>query len=134
MPYQLYTEYADTRTGGKVRGISYNHSTYKDGYYQQGYPLGHGLGGDAESVSVGGKVWLNEKDFLTTKLQYAKVNQSNRVTNQNFQSTDTLKAIDMAWSHQLKPQALMTTRLWAVDSKLESTDVGAAIGLELKYR
>ena len=133
-PYQLYAEYADTRTGGKVRGISYNHSTYKDGYYQQGYPLGHGLGGDAESVSVGGKVWLNEKDFLTTKLQYAKVNQSNKDTNQNFPTSDTLKAVDVAWSHQIKPQALMTTRLWAVESNIESTDVGAAIGLELKYR
>lgn len=134
MPYQLYTEYADTRTGGKVRGISYAHSTYRDGYYQQGYPLGHGLGGDVESMAVGGKVWLNEKDFLTTKLQYAKVNQSDKAINENFPTKDTLKAIDVAWSHQLKPQALMTTRLWAVDSKVESTDVGAAIGLELKYR
>lgn len=133
-PYQLYAEYADTRTGGEVQGISYNHSTYKDGYYQQGYPLGHGLGGDAESIAVGGKVWLNEKDFLTTKLQYAKVNQSDGNTNQNFPTSDTLKAVDVAWSHQLKPQALMTTRLWAVDSDVESADVGAAIGLELKYR
>lgn len=133
-PYQLYAEYADTRTGGEVQGISYNHSTYKDGYYQQGYPLGHGLGGDAESIAVGGKVWLNEKDFLTTKLQYAKVNQSDGNTNQNFPTSDTLKAVDVAWSHQLKPQALMTTRLWAVDSDIESADVGAAIGLELKYR
>lgn len=133
-PYQLYAEYADTRTGGEVQGISYNHSTYKDGYYQQGYPLGHGLGGDAESIAVGGKVWLNEKDFLTTKLQYAKVNQSDSNTNQNFPTSDTLKAVDVAWSHQLKPQALMTTRLWAVDSDIESADVGAAIGLELKYR
>ena len=133
-PYQLYAEYTDTRTGGEVRGISYNHSTYKDGYYQQGYPLGYGLGGDAESIAVGSKVWLNEKDFLTTKLQYAKVNQSDKKTNQNFPSTDTLKAVDVAWSHKLKPQALMTTRLWAVDSKVESTEVGAAIGLEFKYR
>ena len=133
-PYQLYAEYADTRTGGKVEGTSYTHSTYKDGYYQQGYPLGHGLGGDAESIAVGGKVWLNEKDFLTSKLQYAKVNQSDKAINQNFPTSDTLKAVDVAWSHQLKPQALVTTRLWAVDSEVESTDVGAAIGLELKYR
>lgn len=133
-PYQLYAEYADTRTGGEVQGISYNHSTYKDGYYQQGYPLGHSLGGDAESIAVGGKVWLNEKDFLTTKLQYAKVNQSDSNTNQNFPTSEILKAVDVAWSHQIKPQALMTTRLWAVDSDIESADVGAAIGLELKYR
>ncbi|WP_352338923.1 capsule assembly Wzi family protein [Psychrobacter sp. 16-MNA-CIBAN-0192] len=133
-PYQLYAEYADTRTGGKVQGHSYNHLTYKDGYYQQGYPLGHGLGGDAESIAIGGKIWLNKKDFLTAKLQYAQLNQSNRTINQNFLTSDTLKAVDVMWSHQLKPQALMTTRLWAVDSNIESADVGAAIGLELKYR
>lgn len=131
-PYQLYAEYTDTRTSGEVRGVSYNHSTYKDGYYQQGYPLGYSLGGDAESVAVGSKLWLNNNNFVSTKLQYAKVNQSDRKTNQAFPNTDTLKAIDVAWEHQLKPQALITTRLWAVDSKIESTDIGAGIGLELK--
>lgn len=132
MPYQLYTEYADTRSSGKARGISYNHFNYTDGYYQQGYPLGHALGGDARSVSVGSKLWINNNDFIRAKLQYAKVNESDRDTNQAFPNTDTLKAIDISWDHQLKPQALITTRLWAVDSKIESTDVGAGIGLELK--
>lgn len=134
VPYQLYTEFADTRSSGEARGISYNHFIYTDGYYQHGYPLGHGLGGDAESLSVGGKLWLDNRNFVTSKLQYAKVNQTDRnnETNQAFPMTDTLKGIDIAWEHQLQPLALVTTRLWAVDSKLESTDVGAAIGLELK--
>ena len=131
-PYQLYAEYTDTRTSGEVRGISYNHSIYKDGYYQQGYPLGHGLGGDAESIAVGGKLWLDNRNFVTSKLQYAKVNQSDRNTNQAFPVTDTLKAVDITWEHQLQPRALITSRVWAVDSKLESTDIGAGIGLELK--
>lgn len=130
IPYQLYTEYADTRTGSEVRGISYNHSIYRDGYYQQGYPLGHGLGGDAESISLGSKVWLNEDNFLRAKVQYAKVNQSDRATNQAFPTTDKLKAIDIAWDHQLKPQTLISTRVWAVDSDIHSSDVGAGIGLE----
>ncbi|TXD97492.1 capsule assembly Wzi family protein [Psychrobacter frigidicola] len=132
MPYQLYTEYADTRSSGKARGVSYNHFNYTDGYYQQGYPLGHALGGDTRSMSVGSKLWINNNDFIRAKLQYAKVNESDRDTNQAFPNTDTLKAIDISWDHQLKPQALITTRLWAVDSKIESTDVGAGIGLELK--
>ncbi|WP_201615702.1 capsule assembly Wzi family protein [Psychrobacter urativorans] len=131
-PYQLYAEYADTRTNGEVRNISYNHFIYTDGYYQQGYPLGHSLGGDTQSASVGSKLWLSSSDFIRAKLQYAKVNQADEPINQAFPTTDTLKAIDVAWEHQLKPQALITTRLWAVDSKIESTDVGAAIGLELK--
>ncbi|HAI53431.1 MAG TPA: hypothetical protein DCM16_01475, partial [Acinetobacter nosocomialis] len=46
MPYQLYAEWADTRTNGDVKGISYNHYIYTDGYYQHGFPLGHAMGGD----------------------------------------------------------------------------------------
>ena len=45
MPYQLYAEWADTRTNNDVKGISYNHYVYKDGYYQHGFPLGHAMGG-----------------------------------------------------------------------------------------
>ncbi|EXE59229.1 capsule assembly Wzi family protein [Acinetobacter sp. 1239920] len=52
LPFQLYAEWADTRTNGEVRGVSYTHSTYTDGYYQHGYPLGHALGGDAQMVSI----------------------------------------------------------------------------------
>ena len=43
MPYQLYAEWADTRTNNDVKGISYNHYVYKDGYYQHGFPLGHAM-------------------------------------------------------------------------------------------
>jgi hypothetical protein len=132
MPYQLYAEYADTRTSGEVRGISYDHSIYEDGYYQQGYPLGHSLGGDAESVSIGSKVWLSNGDFLRAKLQYAKVNQANEAINQAFPTEDKLKVIDVEWAHQLNPQTLLTTRVWGVDSDTGSSDIGAAVGLELQ--
>ena len=130
MPYQLYAEYADTRTNGKVSNISYTHSIYTDGYYQQGYPLGHALGGDAESVSVGGRLWVSPKDFVTTKLQYAKVNQADNDINQAFPTTDKLKVVDVAWEHQYNPKTLISSRLWAVDSDTQSTDIGAGIGIE----
>ncbi len=138
-PYQLYTEYADTRTSGKVRGVSYDHGTYTDGYYQQGYPLGHSLGGDAESVSVGGKLWLDSRNFVNTKLQYAKVNQSGELDrrtgksdNQAFPMKDKLTAIDISWAHQLNPKTLVTSRLWGVDSDTQSSDIGAGVGLEFQ--
>ena len=131
-PYQLYAEYADTRTGGKVQGISYDHSIYTDGYYQQGYPLGHSLGGDAESISVGGKLWLDERNFINAKLQHAKVNQADEAINQAFPTTDKLTAIDVSWDHQLQPLTTISTRLWAVDSDTQSTEIGAGIGLQLK--
>ena len=137
-PYQLYAEYTDTRTSGEVRGISYDHSTYTDGYYQQGYPLGYALGGDAESVAVGGRLWLDGRNFIHAKLQHAKVNQSGELDsrtgeadNQAYPTTDKLTAVDVAWEHQLQPLTKVSTRLWAVDSDIESTDVGVGIGIEL---
>ena len=131
-PYQLYAEYADTRTSGESKGISYDHSTYTDGYYQQGYPLGHALGGDAQSISVGGRLWLDQRNFINAKLQHAKVNQANEPINQAFPDSDTLTAIDVAWEHQLRPLTTISTRLWAVDSDTQSSDIGAGIGVEFK--
>ncbi|WP_114700207.1 capsule assembly Wzi family protein [Psychrobacter proteolyticus] len=137
-PYQLYAEYTDTRTSGEVRGVSYDHSTYTDGYYQQGYPLGYSLGGDAESVAVGGRLWLDGRNFIHAKLQHAQVNQSGELDrrtgeadNQAFPIADKLTAIDVSWEHQLQPLTKLTTRLWAVDADNRSSDIGAGIGLEL---
>jgi len=130
-PYQLYTEYTDTRTSGEVRGISYDHSIYTDGYYQQGYPLGYALGGDAESVAVGGRLWLDGRNFIHAKLQHAKVNQADEADNQAFPTTDKLTAVDVSWEHQLQPLTKVTTRVWAVDSDKRSSDIGAGVGLEL---
>ncbi|MGE6481104.1 capsule assembly Wzi family protein [Psychrobacter namhaensis] len=138
-PYQLYAEYTDTRTSGDVRGVSYDHGTYTDGYYQQGFPLGYALGGDAESISVGGKLWLDSRNFVNTKLQYAKVNQSGELDrrtgksdNQAFPMKDKLTAIDISWAHQLNPKTLVTSRLWGVDSDTQSSDIGAGVGLEFQ--
>ena len=131
-PYQLYAEYTDTRTSGEVRGISYDHGTYIDGYYQNSYPLGYALGGDAESIAVGGRLWLDNRNFINAKLQHAKVNQADENDNQAFPTTDKLTAIDIAWEHQLQPLMSVNSRVWAVDSDIQSTDIGIGVGLELK--
>ncbi|WP_298979231.1 capsule assembly Wzi family protein [uncultured Psychrobacter sp.] len=130
-PYQLYAEYTDTRSSGDVEGISYDHFIYTDGYYQQGFPLGYALGGDAESVAVGGRVWLDNRNFINAKVQHAKVNQANEPINQAFPEEDKLTSIDISWQHQLQPLTKVTTRLWAVDSDNRSSDIGAGIGIEL---
>lgn len=132
LPYQVYAEYADTRSSGEVKGVSYDHFLYTNGYYQQGYPLGHSLGGDAESVAVGGRLWLDNRNFINAKVQHAKVNQADEADNQAFPTTDKLTSIDVAWEHQLQPLTKITTRLWAVDSDTQSSDIGAGIGIELK--
>ena len=131
-PYQLYVEYTDTRSSGEVRGISYDHFLYTDGYYQNGYPLGYALGGDAESIAVGGRLWLDNRNFINAKLQHAKVNQANEAINQAYPTTDKLTAIDVAWEHQLQPLMSVNSRVWAVDSDIQSTDIGIGVGLELK--
>ena len=137
MPYQLYTEWTDTRTSGDVRGISYDHSNYTDGYYQYGYPLGYSLGGDAESIAVGGKLWLNNQNFINAKIQHAKVNQSGELDsrtglsdNQAFPDSDKLTVFDVAWEHQLNPKTTISSRAWVSDSDIHSTDVGGGIGVE----
>ncbi len=130
MPYQLYTEWTDTRTSGDVRGISYNHTNYTDGYYQHGYPLGYALGGDTESIALGGKLWVDDQNFINAKVQHAKVNQSSRATNQAFPDSDKLSVLDVAWKHQLNPKTTISSRAWVSDSNLHSTDVGGGIGVE----
>ena len=129
-PYQLYAEYTDTRTSGEVRGISYDHFVYTDGYYQQGFPLGYALGGDAESIALGGRLWLDNRNFINAKVQHAKVNQADEAINQAFPTTDKLTGIDVAWEHQYNPKTLISSRLWAVDSDIQSTDIGAGVSIE----
>ena len=131
-PYQLYAEYTDTRTSGEVRGISYDHYVYTDGNYQQGFPLGYALGGDAESIALGGRLWLDNRNFINAKVQHAKVNQADDAINQAFPTTDKLTGIDVAWEHQYNPKALISSRIWAVDSDIQSTDVGVGVGIELQ--
>ena len=130
MPYQLYTEWTDTSTSGDVKGISYNHHNYTDGYYQQGFPLGYALGGDTESIAVGGKLWVDNQNFINAKVQHAKVNQSSRTTNYAFPESDKLTVLDVAWKHQLTPKTTISSRAWVSDSDIHSTDVGGGIGVE----
>ena len=68
MPYQLYTEWADTRTNRDAQGISYNHSVYTDGFYQHGFPLGHAMGGDGEMISVGGDIRFDTMNRLNGRI------------------------------------------------------------------
>lgn len=130
MPYQLYAEWTDTRSSGDVKGISYNHYVYTDGNYQHGYPLGYALGGDTESIAVGGKLWVDNQNFITTKVQHAKVNQSNLAINKAFPESDKLTVLDVAWEHQLNPKTTISSRAWVSDSDIHSTEVGGGIGVE----
>ncbi|WP_180001678.1 capsule assembly Wzi family protein [Acinetobacter sp. YH12255] len=130
MPYQLYSEWADTRTNGKAQGVSYNHSTYKDGFYQHGYPLAHALGGDGQMISVGGDIRFDRMNRVNARVLFTKLNESNRTTNLAFPAQDELKAIDVSWTHYLRPDIPLKLNGWISDSDLHGNDGGASIGIE----
>ena len=130
MPYQLYLEWADTRTNGDVKGISYNHYIYTDGYYQHGYPLAHAMGGDGQMMSVGGDIRVDIMNRISGRVLFAKVNQSNLDINQAFPEKDEIKALDLTWSHYIKPDIPLKINGWVSDSDIHGNDAGASIGIE----
>ncbi len=131
MPYQLYAEWADTRTNGDARGISYNHHQYTDGYYQHGFSLGHAMGGDGQMYSVGGDIRFDVMNRLSGRAMVVKVNQSNLAINKAFPKDDEIKALDLTWTHFIKPDLPLKINGWVSDSDLEGNDVGASIGIEI---
>ena len=136
MPYQLYAEWADTRTNGEARGISYNHHIYTDGYYQHGYPLGHAMGGDGQMVSVGGNIRIDPMNRVNGRVLFAKLsdaaNRPNvRAINAAFPVADKIKALDLTWTHYLRPDLPLKLNGWVSDSDRQGNDAGASIGIEL---
>ena len=131
MPFQIYTEWADTRTNGEVQGISYNHHIYTDGYYQHGFPLGHAMGGDGQMLSLGGDIRFDVMNRLNGRVMVAKVNQSNSINNHAFTQKDEIKALDLTWTHYLKPNAPLKMNGWVSDSDVYGQDAGVSIGVEI---
>lgn len=131
LPYQLYAEWADTRTNGEVKSISYAHSVYKDGFYQQGFPLAHAIGGDGQMYSVGGDIRFDVMNRLSGRALYAKVNQSNLAINSAFPKQDTVKGLDVTWTHYMKPTLPLKINGWVSDSDLNGNDGGISLGVEI---
>lgn len=133
IPYQVYAEWADTRTNGKVQGISYNHTNYTDGFYQHGYPLAHALGGDAQMISVGGDIRIDFMNRLSGRILFAEVNQSERaaVNNAAFAFNDEIKALDLNWSHYIRPNIPLNFNVWVSHSDVNGQDGGASLGIEI---
>ncbi|WP_288455309.1 capsule assembly Wzi family protein [uncultured Acinetobacter sp.] len=136
MPVQFYAEWADTTTNGDVKAISYNHYIYTDGYYQQGFPLGHAMGGDGEMISVGGNIRFDVMNRLSGRVIYAKVNQSAdyfgaKQINLAFPEQDKIKALDLIWTHYIKPTMPLKINGWVSDSDVHGNDAGASVGIEI---
>jgi len=132
MPYQLYAEWADTRSNGDARGISYNHHNYKDGYYQHGFPLGHTMGGDGQMISAGGSMTINSANRVNGRAIFAKVseNQRSALINVAFPEKDEIKALDLTWTHQLRTDIPVKLNGWLSDSDRRGSDAGVSLGIE----
>ena len=131
MPFQVYAEWANTETNGDAKGISYNHHIYKDGYNQHGFSLGHGIGGDGEMVSVGGDIRFDLMNRLSGRVLFADLNKTNQKTNFAFPENDKIKALDLTWTHYLKPTVPLKINAWVSDSDYQGNDAGASVGVEI---
>ena len=131
MPFQIYTEWSDTRTNGDVWGYSYNHHNYSDGYYQHGYPLGHGIGGDSEMYSIGGNIRFDKMNRVSGRILSANVNQSSLLINQQFPNKDEIQALELTWTHYIQPTMPLKINGWVSDSDLLGQDSGLSVGIEL---
>ena len=131
MPYQLYAEWADTRTNCQFFCVLYNHYVYTDGYYQHGFPLGHAVGGDGQMYSVGGDIRFDVMNRLSGRALYAKVNQSNLAINAAFPKEDSIKGLDLTWTHYIKPTLPLKVNGWVSDSDLNGRDGGVSVGVEI---
>ena len=131
MPFQIYTEWADTRTNGEVQGISYNHHIYTDGYYQHGFPLGHAMGGDGQMYSMGGDIRVDAMNRLNGRILLAKVNQAALEINRAFPQKDEVKALDLTWTHYIRPNTPLKLSGWVSDSDVYGDDSGVSLGVEI---
>ena len=131
MPFQIYTEWSDTRTNGDVWGYSYNHHNYSDGYYQHGYSLAHGIGGDSQMYSIGGNIRFDKMNRVSGRILSANVNQSSLLINQQFPNKDEIQALELTWTHYIQPTMPLKINGWVSDSDLLGQDSGLSVGIEL---
>ncbi len=72
---------------------------------------------------------------VNARMLFAKFDQAaNRpargATNQAFPKKNKLKALDLTWTHYLRPDIPLKLNGWISDSDVHGNDGGASIGIE----
>ncbi|MBD3727850.1 MAG: capsule assembly Wzi family protein, partial [Moraxella osloensis] len=111
-PWLWHAEWANTYYDLDKTRVIYRHSTYKDGYYQKGLPLGHPIGGDGEIISVGLSGNINANNQLGLKYANAKVNQSKQVINSAFPTKQNLDIVEADWKHKYNDKTSVKLGIW----------------------
>ena len=94
------------------------------------------MGGDGQMMSVGGDIRFDVMNRLSGRLIYAKVNQSaaqfgDEQINLAFPEDDKIKALDVTWTHYLKPTLPLKINGWVSDSDRQGNDGGVSVGIEI---
>ncbi len=130
-----YVEGADTTTSFDRRtNVTYRHHIYKDGFYQQGYPLGYSYGGDAQTITSKLTVSTPDRQRYSGKLIYAKVNPNDQTINQAYPNKDTLRGFEAGWGKTFNNGLQLQATAWVLDSERDNTDVGAGLKLAMPLR
>ncbi|MFE8101437.1 capsule assembly Wzi family protein [Brenneria goodwinii] len=127
-----YVEGATTRANDSRLNYIYAHHIYKDGYYQQGYPLGHAMGGDGRILSGKVELALDDGQRWSTRVTYARVNPNDQSINKAFPQSDTLKGVELGWGYDFQSKVKFDTSVWYTDSNNSSSDdLGAGLSVEI---
>ena len=89
------------------------------------------MGGDGQMYSLGGDIHFDRMNRLNARLLLAEVNQSDLETNQAFSQKDNVKALDLTWTHYIKPNAPLKLSGWVSDSDVYGKDSGISLGIEI---
>lgn len=130
-PVQLYFEWADTRSNGVARGISYQHHIYKTGYTQYGFSLGHGLGGDAVLYSTGGHVIFNPQHRLSMHWRYAQFSPQYSTHELALAAQSSVQALELNWQFQYSSQLSFSLQSW-FSGRAEQAQAQSRYGIGLR--
>ena len=127
-----YVEGADTTTSlGSKEGITYNHHIYRDGYYQEGAPLGYALGGDAQTITTKLTFSTPDQQRFSGKVTYAEVNPTDNQNNRILSYSDRMAMVEVGYGKTFKNGLNVDSTVWYNHAADVPTYDGAGAGVKL---
>lgn len=125
-----HVEGADTFDEFHTKGVTYTHTTYRDGYYQQGYPLGDAIGGDGKTAAASAEMVLNDKNRINARVFWAEVNPDNQAINRAFPRADNLYGVSLGWTGRITPEIKLSPSFWYTKGNYGHND-GVALTVDI---
>lgn len=113
----------------------YRHFVYHAGYYQQGYPLGHAMGGDGRMISSKVEYTLDDHQRVSTRVMYATVNPQSQWQNKAFPKDDTIKGVDVGWWYNFNDRVITDSKVWLSKTDTDThNDVGVSVAVTVPFK